>query len=91
MLHLFCFSFQTLTHSFIGLVSAFTPKQCTLYIHFLTTILGIDSFNTVLVLAGQQLLDHYSTRIYQSCNETKKQQQQHQQQGKVNDLIQGRI
>ena len=55
------------------------------YIHFLTTILGIDSFNTVLVLAGQQLLDHYSRRIYQSCNETK--EQQHQQHGKVNDLL----
>ena len=37
------------------------------------------------MLAGQQLPDHYSRRIYQSCNETKK-QQQHQQRGKVNDL-----
>ena len=36
------------------------------------------------MLAGQQLPDHYSRQIYQSCNETNK--QQHQQRGKVNDL-----
>ena len=82
---LFCFFFSnTHTQFYCSIVSTFTPKQCTLYIHFLTKNIEIDRFNTFLVLAGQQLPDHYSRQIYQSCNETNK--QQHQQRGKVNDL-----
>ena len=58
---------------------------------FLKKIFAIDSFNTFLVLAGQQLLDHYSRRIYQSCNETNKQTNDNiinnEVKRNVNDLI----
>lgn len=43
------------------------------------------------MLAGQQLLDHYSRRIYQSCNETNKQTNDNiinnEVKRNVNDLI----